>query len=115
MKPNDFVNYILELLRSFDVSARSMFGGYGLYRHGLIFAIIVDDQLYLKADAATEPEFEAAGSQPFTYESRGRTTRMSYWLVPPEVLDDEDALCTWAEKAYKVAQHKKNKAHSKKT
>jgi DNA transformation protein and related proteins len=108
MKPNAFVRYVLELLQSFEVTARGMFGGYGLYRRGLIFAIIADDQLYLKADATTQGEFEAAGSEPFTYESRGRLTRMSYWLVPAQVLDDEDALCTWAEKAYKVAQNKKN-------
>lgn len=43
------VNYIVDLLRiSGNISARKMFGEYGLYMDGKMFALICDDQLYIK-------------------------------------------------------------------
>lgn len=56
---NEFVDYVVELMAGWaTVSARKMFGGYGLYREGLMFALIVRDQLYFKTDAGNEPQFE---------------------------------------------------------
>jgi TfoX/Sxy family transcriptional regulator of competence genes len=48
-----------------DVIPRSMFGGVGLYCHGLFFGIIAADVMYLKVDAANRSDFERAGMQPF--------------------------------------------------
>ena len=47
----DFADYAVELLGAAGrVAARRMFGGYGLYCDGVMFALIADDVLYLKAD-----------------------------------------------------------------
>ena len=85
---NEFVDYVLELMSGWaPVSARKMFGGYGLYRDGLMFALIADDQLYFKTDAGNEPQFEQAGSHPFVYASQTRTVQMSYWSAPENSLE----------------------------
>jgi len=74
---NEFVDYVVELMADWaPVMARRMFGGYGLYREGSMFALIADDQLFFKADAGNEPQFERVGSHPFVYTSQiGRVGR----------------------------------------
>jgi len=59
------------------VSARKMFGGYGLYREGLMFALIAEDELFFKADSNNVAQFERAGSRPFVYRSKDRSVQMS--------------------------------------
>jgi DNA transformation protein len=57
---SDFIPFVQELLESWGtVSARRMFGGHGLYHEGLMFAIVMDNRLYLKVDALNRPDFEA--------------------------------------------------------
>lgn len=80
-------------------TARAMFGGFGIYLDGVIVALVAEDVAYLKADAINQPDFEAAGSQPFTYDGANRTVAMSYWEIPAEVLEDPEELRTWAAKA----------------
>jgi DNA transformation protein len=42
---NEFVDHVVELMMDWaTVSARKMFGGFGLYRKGLMFALIVVDR-----------------------------------------------------------------------
>lgn len=77
-----------------------MFGGYGVYRDDCIFAIIVDDRLYFKADSITRCEFEAKGLSPFTYVARGKSVTMQYFEAPPEVFDEPETMRSWVQKAY---------------
>ena len=100
-----YCEYVLDkLLLWGPVVARAMFGGYGLYREGLMFAIIVSDTLYFKVDDLTRVFYEKAGSEPFSYTARGRLVRLSYWQVPAEVLENGEKLFVWSDQAYKVAQ-----------
>ncbi len=100
-----FTEYVLEQLESFGgVTARRMFGGHGLFKGGLMFALIADGELYFKVDDSNRPDFEAMKSQPFTYEKKeGKTASLSYWYVPEEIIEDSDDLKEWANKAYAVA------------
>ncbi len=60
-----------------------MFGGFGLYADGPMFALIAEDQLYFKVDVVNQPEFESAGSGPFMYFGKGGApVAMGYWLTP---------------------------------
>ena len=100
---NEYVEYITDLLHPFGISnVRAMFGGYGIYKNGIIFAIIADNELYFKGDKITEHFFQEQGSQPFTYIAKGKEYKMSYWHVPPEMLDDPDRLQTWFAMAYQA-------------
>jgi DNA transformation protein len=98
--PNDFVAFVLEQMTALgDPRARAMFGGHGIYQDGVMFALIADDRLYFKADAATQGDFEAKRLKRFTYEARGKTIALQYYEAPPEVFDEPDAMRAWASKA----------------
>lgn len=99
-----FVAHVVDLMAAWAaVSARPMFGGFGIFRERGIFAIVVDDNLYLKADATTQPRFAAAGSQPFVYTDRTRTITMSYWRAPEDCLESPAAMHAWCALAWEAA------------
>ena len=101
---SEFVEFVIEQLTPFGESrARAMFGGYGIYQGDTMFAIIVDDRLYFKADDITCKEFTARGLNPFTYASRGKTITMQYYEAPPEVFEEPEAMQNWAQQAVKTA------------
>jgi DNA transformation protein and related proteins len=103
--PSAFVSMCVEVVGEAlgRVAARSMFGGWGLYREGRMFGLIAEDTLYLKADATNRPMFEAEGLGPFVYEGKGKPVSMSYYQVPPDALDDPAAMRPWALSAYDAA------------
>ena len=102
----EFLEHLRDMIDGFGPFAvRRMFGGAGLFRDGVMFALVADDVLYLKADDASRPAFEAAGSSPFTYDRKGReAVALSYWRAPEEDMDDADALCGWAVKGWEAAR-----------
>ena len=64
--------FVRDLLSEFGpISIRNMFSGAGIYADGVIFAIIFDDTLYLKADEFFARDFAAEGKGPFTYRAQG--------------------------------------------
>ncbi len=81
-----------------------MFGGYGIYADDVMFALSTGGDLYLKADRDTQPGFEAEGSEPFSYEAKGRRVVLSYWSVPDRLLDDADEMAIWARMALSTAK-----------
>lgn len=85
------------------VVTKRMFGGLGVYREGLFFALVADGTIYLKVDDETRAGYEAAGSGPFVYRGGERPVTMGYWRLPDAAFDDEDALRAYAEAAYHVA------------
>ena len=98
---NEFVDYVLELMADWaTVSARKMFGGYGLYREGLMFALIAEDELFFKTDADNVAHFERAGCHPFVYASQTRTVQMSYWSAPATSLDAPAEMSKWCQSSY---------------
>jgi DNA transformation protein len=101
--------FLEDLLIEFGpVDIRNMFGGAGVYADGVMFAILVDDTLYLKADAGFARDFAAEGKGPFTYRAKGRSpVAMSYWEVPDRLLDDPAELALWARRAHAIANAEK--------
>lgn len=99
----DIAHYLDVLGVLGPVRARRMFGGHGLFLDGLMFALVLDDQLYLKADAHSQPEFLALGLAPFVYQRRGKPVSLSYWQAPDEVMDDPDAARHWGRLAFEAA------------
>lgn len=100
-----YKEFLADLLSEFGpVSIRNMFGGAGVYAEGVMFAILVDDTLYLKVDEASAPAFAAEGKGPFTYRPKDRApVAMSYWEVPERLLDDPEELAVWARRAHAIA------------
>jgi len=104
---DEFVEYVLDQLSRWGgVTSRKMFGGAGLYRDGKMFGLIADDAAYLKVDDSNRKDFVEAGSSPFKpYPDKPMT--MSYFEVPPDVLDDPEELMRWAERSLAVQKRKK--------
>lgn len=98
--PTEFVTHLLDLLSPLrDVTARAMFGGWGFYHGGKMFALVAFDTFYVKVDDASRPEFERAGLGPFVYETEsGKRSVMSYHTIPAAALDSRELLCEWAQK-----------------
>ncbi len=68
-----------------------MFGGFGLYKNGVIVGIIVDNEFYFKVDNKTRRYFEKYGSRPFTYERQKKVITLgSYFLVTEEMMTENE-------------------------
>ena len=99
-----FRTFVLDQLEELgDVTAKSMFGGVGLYCRGVFFGIVARDVVYLKVDDTNRADYERAGSHPFRpYPDRPGT--MQYYAVPVDVLESAIDLVAWARKAVRVAE-----------
>ncbi|MGO4564644.1 TfoX/Sxy family protein [Rhizobium sp. 2YAF20] len=86
------------------VTIKRMFGGKGIYHMGRIIAIELRDEMMLKVDSVSAPEFEAAGARRWAYEGKkGRAVNMPYWSIPEDAYDDPDIMAHWVRLAYEAA------------
>lgn len=90
-----------------EITAKSMFGGYGIYKNGVIVAIIAYGEIYFKVDESNKSQYKSFDSEPFTYEAKGKKSTMSYWKVPIEILEDETKIGVWLDQSYKISLKKK--------
>jgi DNA transformation protein len=84
-----------------------MFGAYGISTDGLTLAILADlgsgEKLWLKADEASRPVFEAAGSERFAYHAKGKPLSMNYYSAPDEAMESPALMAPWARLALQAA------------
>ena len=106
---DEFADFVVDQLSGWgEVSVRRMFGGAGLYCEGVMFGLVADDVAYLKVDDSNRKDFVKAGSSPFNpYPDKVKTTVMSYYEIPADVLEDRDELARWAQCSLAVARKKK--------
>ncbi|MBI3379134.1 TfoX/Sxy family protein [Candidatus Gottesmanbacteria bacterium] len=105
-KDESFKEYVVtEVLGGVDgITARAMFGGYGIYRHDIFFALIADGVLYFKINDTNRKDFQNYGSKQFIYISpKGKKMMMDYYELPSEVMEDTDLVKDWVEKSYQIA------------
>ncbi len=60
---------------------------------------------YCKINDQTRPDFEEYGMRPFR--PSDKQTLKSYYEVPPDVLENEEELISWARKAIQVTRSQK--------
>ena len=85
------------------VETRRMFGGHGVFHDGLMFGLVADDVLYLKADAESSGLFEDRRQPQFEYQKGTGSVKMSYYMAPEEIFDDAGAARDWAIRAFEAA------------
>ncbi len=101
---DSYLDYLKDLLDWLpQLRVKRMFGGAGLYSDDLFFAIADEGELYLKADEQSVDFYRQGGATQFTYESKGKLSRMNYWLAPGEVIEDPQALRRWVDTALESA------------
>jgi len=112
---NSFHDFVRELFAGMGpVHVKRMFGGAGVYADGVMFALLAEETIYLKADEALKASLRALGCGPFVWvpESgprKGEHVEMGYWRLPDDALDDPDLAAAWGHKALAVAKAKAKK------
>lgn len=92
-----------------NITSRAMFGGWAIYKSGIIFGIIVAGELYFKVDDRNRSEFEETESHPFVYKRKdGRLITMSYWLVLEEIMEDKEKFYNLMEKSVAISRKQKS-------
>lgn len=77
------------------VSSKSMFGGFGIFHEGDMFALISGHALFFKVDDSNRARYEAAGSKQYK--------PMPYFQVPESILRDSEGFLDWARESVSVA------------
>jgi DNA transformation protein len=73
-----------------------------------MFGVVADDVAYLKVDDSNREDFVKAGASPFNpYPDKVKTTVMSYYEIPADVLENPKVLTEWAQRSLDVARKKK--------
>lgn len=100
----EYKEYVLDQISIIgEVSAKAMFGGYGIYFQDRMFALIADDELYLKADDENRADFETAEFEKFrAYKDKSRT--MSYYGIPADLLECPPDLLEWLHKSTEASE-----------
>jgi DNA transformation protein len=108
---DDYIQYVHDILQAFaPLKTKRMFGGAGVYSGEWFFAIIADDELYFKVDEGNRQDYLDRGLKPFQFTAKsGKTSIMSYYPIPADVLDDEPLLAEWVQKALDAARRGKKK------
>ncbi len=100
----EFIAHCAELLTTVGTPrVRRMFGGHGFYVDDVFIAIASRERLYLKIDAMTRPQFEAAGSEPFVYAAATQAVALGYFSAPDEAMESAPLMQPWARLALAAA------------
>jgi DNA transformation protein len=106
-KINPFVKSVLKKLKPHGpITARAMFGGYGIYFGDIIFALIADNRLYFRTDDLNRGDYN---SEPFVYQGMAKPVVMPYMGLPDKILDNPRELPSWIKKAVDASLRNKKK------
>lgn len=99
------------------IKSRSMFGGFGVFCDDTMFALVVNEQLHLRAGIGNEPMFRKLGLTPYVYKKRGFPVVTKYYAVPEQWWDHPETLMSHGKDALCIArddqQEKKTAAPSR--
>jgi DNA transformation protein len=121
MAVDSFHEFVKELFAPMGpVQVKRMFGGAGVYADGLMFALLADETIYIKADDALKALLRDEGCGPFIWipdngPRKGEHVEMGYWRLPDAALDDPDLAAEWGRKALAVAKAKAKAPKAKKS
>ena len=97
------------------IRTRGMFGGAGVFLDDAMFALVVDDVLYMKADPELARAYADAGSEPFRYATRdGARTLAGFMRLPDAALDDPEEALAWARRSLVPAEEAAAQKRAKK-
>ena len=103
-----FADWVREHLAGLaPIEIKPMFGAASVYAEGLIFALLEDGVIWMKADDENQPALEAEGARQISYTSKdGRVMLMPYWSLPDSAVDDADEAVAWARRSLDAARRK---------
>lgn len=87
-----------------SITTRSQFGGYGLLADGIMFGVVAEGELYLRATDSLEPAFRARGMVNMVYSKRGVPVTLRYYWVDESLWQNQDELIGLARRAIREAR-----------
>lgn len=96
-----FAEFLQEQLTPLGrITLRRMFSGAGVYCDGVIFALVLRDELHFRVDDGNRGAYQAEGMEPFSYEAKGRIVEVgAYWRVPERLFEEPDEMVEWGRAA----------------
>ncbi|HEI8865519.1 TPA: TfoX/Sxy family DNA transformation protein [Serratia odorifera] len=98
------------------ITTRSQFGGYGLLADGIMFAVVAEGEMYLRATRSLESVFRARGMANMVYSKRGAPIVMRYYYVDEALWQQRQELFALAWEAMREARREvevKNQSHER--
>ena len=93
---SEFMGEVIGLLSPIsEINSRLMFGGYGIFSEGNMFALISGSTLFFKVDDSNKETYTETGSR--------QHKPMPYFEVPSDIMNDKDMLHEWAKLSVAVA------------
>lgn len=91
--------FVERLLPLGEITSKKMFGGYGIFEGGRMFALVNSQgAIFLKVDETNRAKFDAAGAV--------QHDRMPYFQIPHPVFDNDEELFEWANEAIQLSKGK---------
>lgn len=101
---NHFLLHAVESMSNVaPVSYRRIFNGYGIYHHGVQFAIVINDRLYFRADDYSRGLYTAKRMTAFLPSALG-SSESNFFQLPEDVLTHPAELIFWMRIAVEAAQ-----------
>jgi DNA transformation protein len=102
---DSFAEFLREHLAPLGgLGLRRMFGATGVFSHGLMFALVAGDILYLRVDDGNRDAFaEALAEAPLSYVKGGKRIDLAYWPAPDRLMDAPEELRDWCRLALAAA------------
>ncbi|MGV3616663.1 MAG: TfoX/Sxy family protein [Fimbriimonas sp.] len=97
---------MMRAAEAYDVRARRMFGGMGVYTGEKMFAFLVGEEIGLKLSPEDcEKAMELPGAGPMRPDAEAEPMR-EYVKMPKSILDDRDSFLYWVERSAIYARRK---------
>ena len=74
------------------IESRTQFGGYSLSVEKVVFALVSDGELYLRASEKMQCYLQNRRLQPFIFHKRGQCVSLNYYRVDPLLWQQSEAL-----------------------
>ena len=101
MLNNELVDLVIALLDNLHVRSRKMFGGVGLFSEKIMFALIYEGILYFRS---TEEIAHNYSENSFQFQHPSRSSKMPYWSVHTQLIENKSKFVSWAFNAFKLAK-----------
>jgi DNA transformation protein len=101
---SELASYVEEQLAFLGrVSAKSIFGGIGIFVDERLLGIVIDDKLYLHTDASNLRAYQERGMPQFKPYPNAFDLTTDHHQVPADIVEDPVQLRSWGEQALTAA------------
>ncbi|MCE0496274.1 TfoX/Sxy family DNA transformation protein [Vibrio salinus] len=90
-----------------EVKSRSMFGGFGIFVDDVMFALVVNDLLHIRADKHSKDAFNEDGFKPYVYSKKGFPVVTKYYALPHSYWSTPEIIFSLAKNAFLFAKSEK--------